>query len=983
MRILRIALENLNSLRGLHEVRLDTEPLDGAGLFAITGPTGAGKSTLLDAVTLALYGRAARYGSAPSPADVMSRHCGSCSAEVDFEVAGARYRAVWNLRRAREKPDGNVQPAQRYIYDAQDRPLTQKIGESERKIEQLIGLDYPRFLRSVLLAQGEFAQFLKAKPTERAELLESLTGTDIYSELGVLAHTTFADARNRMQHAEMQLAQISVMEPSERTELEIRLAATVRELRAIEAELKKGTEVIERIGRLREAQRQENEASAELARIKREAAERETDRDRYERHLRVEPALEQITRFDSAHAHAAAAAAERDRAANALRAARDQLHHSAALHAAVIERDLREATSAETVASDAVRQAEQHIVKVEKELESRRADQPLFNVYTEITSAVSTLREARSALASRHTEWVETCGRSEDATADLDQTAAEAMIATARSTAEQQIAAAQTARAAAQELARLARHHLRSAQLVADLTQHRTHLEPGQPCPLCGATDHPWAEQLPDEPTLADLAAILEEHEETVRRSEDELRRVTAAQKQLDSAAEALVGAIGARDRAVATVSQTLTGFALDLPAAGEETSFLTDLRARASRYRELTDERSAAETRLRDARAERERHQRTIAELTEAATEPGQATEALDETNSPSDGSARESSSESSAGSTSLSDARTGFRSALQQLHTAEAIAEKRAEDAQHATRNAEAEQQRLLPLVTAAGFDTVAAMRAARMPEAEAKSFTQWLRTIEKRQQSAEVLLERAGAEVRTLEEAGTPRGDDAEAAQRAQDERTDRRDTLIEDRTSITRTLDDDTKNRSLREQRAQELDEIKKEHTVWSELSRLIGSHDGSKFRSFAQSISLDVLVRHANRHLAQLSDRYRMVRDGSAELALQIEDLHQAATRRPMESLSGGESFLASLALALGLSDLAGRSVRIDSLFIDEGFGSLDPDTLDIAISALESLRQNRKTVGVISHVGLLKERIGTQIVVEKLAGGVSRLRVVG
>lgn len=96
----------------------------------------------------------------------------------------------------------------------------------------------------------------------------------------------------------------------------------------------------------------------------------------------------------------------------------------------------------------------------------------------------------------------------------------------------------------------------------------------------------------------------------------------------------------------------------------------------------------------------------------------------------------------------------------------------------------------------------------------------------------------------------------------------------------------------------------------------------------------------------------------------------------------MASLSGGESFLASLALALGLSDLAGRKVRIDSLFIDEGFGSLDSETLEIAIVALESLRQDQKTVGVISHVSVLQQRIGTQIVVEKSPGGVSRIRVI-
>ena len=128
--------------------------------------------------------------------------------------------------------------------------------------------------------------------------------------------------------------------------------------------------------------------------------------------------------------------------------------------------------------------------------------------------------------------------------------------------------------------------------------------------------------------------------------------------------------------------------------------------------------------------------------------------------------------------------------------------------------------------------------------------------------------------------------------------------------------------------------------------------------------------------------SELSDRYRIRRDTSETLNLQVEDLDQAGVQRPMASLSGGESFLVSLALALGLSDLAGRTVRIDSLFVDEGFGTLDPETLEIAIAALETLRQDHKTVGVISHVGLLKERISTQIVVEKLAGGVSQIRVV-
>ncbi|MBB6612478.1 AAA family ATPase [Pontibacter sp. Tf4] len=165
--------------------------------------------------------------------------------------------------------------------------------------------------------------------------------------------------------------------------------------------------------------------------------------------------------------------------------------------------------------------------------------------------------------------------------------------------------------------------------------------------------------------------------------------------------------------------------------------------------------------------------------------------------------------------------------------------------------------------------------------------------------------------------------------------------------------------------------------------WSQLSELIGSADGNKFSKFAQGLTLARLIELANRHLQKLNDRYRILKSATDELDLLIVDLYQAEAVRPVNTLSGGESFLVSLALALGLSDLAGRRTQINSLFIDEGFGTLDADTLDSAISTLENLQASGKMVGIISHVEALKERIGTQIKVHKLAGGVSRVEVVG
>ncbi|NJO87299.1 MAG: hypothetical protein HC821_04755 [Lewinella sp.] len=169
---------------------------------------------------------------------------------------------------------------------------------------------------------------------------------------------------------------------------------------------------------------------------------------------------------------------------------------------------------------------------------------------------------------------------------------------------------------------------------------------------------------------------------------------------------------------------------------------------------------------------------------------------------------------------------------------------------------------------------------------------------------------------------------------------------------------------------------------KEHQRWAQLNDLIGSAAGDKFARFAQSITLNRLLQLANQQLQRLSKRYRIDRVADQELALEIIDAYQADHRRPTTTLSGGESFVVSLALALGLSDLAGGHTQIQSLFIDEGFGSLDPNSLDFVITTLENLQATGKTIGLISHVPALAERILHQIRLEPQGDGVSKICVV-
>ncbi len=174
----------------------------------------------------------------------------------------------------------------------------------------------------------------------------------------------------------------------------------------------------------------------------------------------------------------------------------------------------------------------------------------------------------------------------------------------------------------------------------------------------------------------------------------------------------------------------------------------------------------------------------------------------------------------------------------------------------------------------------------------------------------------------------------------------------------------------------------LESIEKQRSTynrWAKLNDIIGQADGKKFRVFAQGLTLKKLTVLANHHLQQLNGRYYIHKRNDEDLSLEIIDTYQADNIRSMNTLSGGESFLVSLSLALGLSDLAGRNTTINSLFIDEGFGTLDESTLDLAISTLENLHSSGKTIGIISHVKELKERIATQIVIRKSGNGFSDL----
>lgn len=220
MKILTLRLKNINALKGEWKIDFTADPFDQAGLFAITGPTGAGKTTLLDAICLALYHRTPRLDATPGQ-ELMTRSTADALAEVEFSVKGVGYRAFWSQRRAKNSPDGKLQNVRVELASLADGTiLADKISDKLTMITDLTGLDYERFTKSVLLAQGDFSAFLNAKAKDRAELLEELTGTDIYGRISADIFERHKTARADLEALRSRAAAIELLTGQQLSDLQ-------------------------------------------------------------------------------------------------------------------------------------------------------------------------------------------------------------------------------------------------------------------------------------------------------------------------------------------------------------------------------------------------------------------------------------------------------------------------------------------------------------------------------------------------------------------------------------------------------------------------------------------------------------------------------------------------------------------------------------------------------------------------------------------
>lgn len=939
MRLLAVRLQNLNSLSGTHEVRFDAVPLSAAGVFLITGPTGAGKSTLLDAMTLALYGRAARYGNDRAD-EMMSRHTAECLAEVEFETGGEILRAIWRLRRARGKTDGKLQPVERRLANATTGAiLAEKAAEMDRIIEEKTGLDAQRFLRSVLLAQGQFAAFLKAKPNERAELLEKITGTEIYSDLSKLAYEMHKVKDETARGLKERLGAVVVLDDEGRAKLE--------------GDLSEARASAERLQRESQSATQQLHAQREHAGIVAETA----------KHTAAHEALRRSETELRAEAAKTKAAAE---AAKQQRAGREPVWEQAAGMAAQseqLEKQLGESRATYQTWAKEQKKAAARREAAEKALGTHAEAAQGLEVWLKQNAGDAGLGESLPPLRVAVREWRGVF----DALAEGRKRHAEALSLQqnlAKAEAEALALAKRGAEGAAQakkdgaELERLMKaleaqkEVTRHAERVAGFDEHRHDLKAGEACPLCGALEHPFAN------SGGQFESQLQAARKLLSGLEQQCEKLGRELAALERGLAKTEAELAAEQKRIAEMKKRLG----ELEAPTDEA--LQQQEAEERKKREVVGKAFAA-VRMREPESPADAERETAALEQRATMFARKRDEALQKRGE-----------------------RQKIESEIQLAKQEEAAKAKRLEElkTEGVTLRAKADalKAQLNELLGGKALSedrrlheehVATAEKLWREAEAKLNALqTQMAATLAKLEQLETRRQPFAGQSVcdaaaLSAMEAGAKQVNDAFAAKRTE-------------LGSLEQQVRNDDEARKRREAGGAELQAAEAEALRWGRLKELIGSADGAKFSRFAQSLTLRQLIGLANEHLKVLAERYRLMAAEGNELDLRIVDLYQANVDRPMESLSGGESFLASLALALGLSELASRHHPIDSLFIDEGFGTLDTETLEVALSALENLRSRGKTIGLISHVELLKERLTTQVRVVRGAGGTSRVEVV-
>ncbi len=1003
MKILKIRFENINSLKGVHEIDFSVNPLVSAGLFAITGATGTGKTTILDVITLSLFDRIPRVdekiskGLIERTGLIITRNMNSCFAEVSYQCLKGIFTSKWSISLTR---NGTLREYELELYDSSGALLDLKKTEVPALNEKNIGLNFDQFIKAIILAQGDFSAFLKAKGDERGKLLEQITGSTIYRKLGIAAfnkNKQFGqelenllarenDLRNRLldDNAFAQLL-------SELAERDSAIKTYSARLKTLNDQKKLREQILQLTSNVAAKETREKELTTEYEEFIR------LNGERLEKHRKLIPFSKKLwdwqqlgkslinnTERQGKIQEDISVCQNRDeeirKEVTRLTGSEDEV--SAALNAfekKVLEIE-RQKAEKETVAVA----GKKEIARICSELNLKpdlsspeKMDAEVSRLIGEKDSSIrlliagldpellespeTGLRKVRSFSEfadSYKTEKLQLNNLKQQLEKDNKELSEAKMVIDEL---PDMITLAKDEKIKSDLIHENLIKERRIRELSASLEEHRHRLTDGEPCPLCGSVNHPYSQ---NGPAAADeLAGAIREAGEECEKRRKTLFSLETRLNQNTEIREKKSKEIAGIERDILKVNEKCNSALSGLPPeyrSKEPQAIIDSLRTIADDLEKFLSE-SAAKTKLTDLTG----RLRNLLDLTTVADELYRQRQLL----------------------FTGTDVRQVTGSLMKRFTENNTTRNKQLEDKKELDERVEKDRKDLTAL------EEELKNELPDYPEI-GKAFEDIIKETDYRiLTTREENLKNGLLEIRTtlnefrsrlseMKLSDTPEPvEDLNAGLETIGKRLEEENLL---RDGLVTRKGIQTESLKVLETVNADIERQKKTSEKWVLLNRYIGDAEGRKFSTFAQQLTLHQLVRLANRRLRMLNDRYQLdIPEKDKDDSLSVIDTHMGDLKRSVKSLSGGESFLVSLALALALSDLASRQVDIKSLFIDEGFGSLDRLTLDMTIDTLEKLQfETSKTIGVISHIEAMQERIATQIRLTRNGQGYSSMEIV-
>ncbi|HPS70815.1 MAG TPA: AAA family ATPase [Bacteroidales bacterium] len=1101
MKIVRLKFKNINSLSGENEIDFTDPIFTNEGLFAITGKTGSGKSSILDAISLALYGKTPRVDITGAENAVMTRGEKDCYAEIVFEVAGKKWKSSWKQERART---GTLKQIERVIADENDQIVADKISiKGERKNEdektvnekiiEILGLTFEQFTKVILLAQGSFAAFLQAKQNEKGELLEQITGTEIYGQVSQKVFEKNREEKEKLEKIVLELGQIQILSEEEISNYEKEIINIEQQKKTYEKEFQEIAIALKWLQDIETLQIQILETQKKLPALEENTKQLQSHFEQAEIVLHTaknvwgeqlpifktvrdldtkialkRPLLQTILEFLSSYE------VHKTNISQNIQKENENLNKAEQILAEKKEWAQKNTLFEELISQFEAIQSENGVIE-NKNKELNLLKKELLDIQNTLSIKKTEYEKSNQLFINKNQEWITKNKELESKKSDLQKVLGNKEIISYQSEKEQiigskniidtllevdknvhfhQIEISKIKKALVEsekeekellqkhidikkesihieEKIQLLEENIKLAQKIQLLEEHRKELRDGVPCPLCGATEHPYAvgniplmgekeqelhalksksKELTTqiqciEKKITQLSSDKANYSSNLQKEEQVLEENILKQTKFNSELQKMIPTLLQtneinssfleelqikKQKELDELTKTINiGLELEkslkivrdveIPNLQRDKETLEKAKNAAETSLKITEQELVTKKTM--VQGQEEKHQinqqvhltkiqkygvTTIAELKQCLELWNSNVEACNELQQK---------------IVEYKNNITLYNSKLEEIHT----------QIQQKTGEKQIIESELhdLQLDRAQLFgNKLVDEEEARMKK-ELENFEN--QKVQSEKNLADNKLEIAKYQA-VIEEKSKEYSEkkQLEITTKSKDElnleQEEKRNLINELSHKVggySQLLQSNEENLKKSGKKLKEKEQQQLICNKWAKLNDLIGSADGKKYRNFAQALTFEHLIGISNKQLQKMSDRYILKRcnDATNPFELSVIDQFQNNEERTAQNLSGGEKFIVSLSLALGLANMASKNMSIDTMFIDEGFGTLDSDYLDVALNALSNLQSEGKIIGVISHLAELKERIATHIEVVPSGNGHSKIRI--